>query len=566
MDDVPGQPRRRHSPSGPRKRPSSRMPRRTPNRRRSSGEESAQGEEAMKGVRQLQSRKLSQRFAMLISLLIGGISILFALASIQLFENKLKRELARYGFEQGLALKDYGQKVFSSYRPNKYYVGSKEWKKDKAVLENEINARPRIYGITIFNGRKSIMHVGAGIEEYVPPKEVLVLDLPNWDPEVQIWVAKLTVKGQTEEAMHIRLPTGKKIGNDQGFVHVAISQATVKKEVAALTPWTFGAVIFCILLGVLVARRLAAAVTQPISFLVEDVDIVARGDLSHQMRVRTTDEIGVLARRINRFVRGLREAQEKEEQHQRLNSDLNMAQVIMAHMMPKKIPDIPGLDIHPFYRPAREVGGDYYDFIPVDERHLAFVVADVSGKSVGGAMVAGTTRTIIRLMAPRNLSPADVLAQTNHHIFKDIPRGMFVTCMYALYNVSERTLIVASAGHNPILIWRADTGEVESVRPNGIALGFDSGKIFNKTVKEKSINIRRGDRVLIYTDGVVEAMNLEHEEWGDQSLKDFMAVNSEKSSRDFCRLLETALDKHKGKAEQHDDITFTTFRVAAAGT
>jgi serine phosphatase RsbU (regulator of sigma subunit) len=166
------------------------------------------------------------------------------------------------------------------------------------------------------------------------------------------------------------------------------------------------------------------------------------------------------------------------------------------------------------------------------------------------------------MMAPENLSPADVLSKTNYHVARDIRRGMFVTMMYVILNVRTFEMVIASAGHNPLAIWRAASGQVELKRPNGIALGFDRGPVFNRTIQEQRIQLMRGDRVLLYTDGVVEAMNAEHEEWGNARLHRFLVEHAKASSRDFVRLLVQALQEHQGETEQHDDITVVTFRVA----
>jgi phosphoserine phosphatase RsbU/P len=176
-------------------------------------------------------------------------------------------------------------------------------------------------------------------------------------------------------------------------------------------------------------------------------------------------------------------------------------------------------------------------------------------------MVMGTTRTILRMMAVNNLSASDVLSKTNFHVARDIKRGMFVTCVYAILNVRTREMTVASAGHNPMLIWRSATNSIEKVRPNGIALGFDKGPVFNRTVREQKVQLKSGDRVVLYTDGVVESMNEAREEWGDDKLDDFTLENATLPSKEYVRLLIKALEEHQGKAEQHDDITITTFRI-----
>ncbi|MCZ7647957.1 MAG: serine/threonine-protein phosphatase [Planctomycetota bacterium] len=262
------------------------------------------------------------------------------------------------------------------------------------------------------------------------------------------------------------------------------------------------------------------------------------------------------------MTRSLKEAREQEREVERLNSELDLAKEIHAQLMPQKLPNIPGYDIFTGYYCAKEVGGDYYDFIPVDGEHLAMVIADVSGKSIPGSITMSWTRTILRMMAPLNLSPADVMSKTNYHVAREIKRGMFVTCQYAVLNVRTREMTLASAGHNPMIIFRKQTGDCELLRPNGIALGFDKGPIFDRTIREKKIKLYSGDRVVMYTDGIPESMSPQREEWGEENLVRFSRQYAELSSKEFVRLLVQTLEKHKGDAEQHDDITVTTFRIA----
>ena len=237
------------------------------------------------------------------------------------------------------------------------------------------------------------------------------------------------------------------------------------------------------------------------------------------------------------------------------------AREIQAHLLPAKIPQLPGFDIYQAYSPAKDVGGDYFDFIPVDRENLGVVVADVSGKGIPGSMVMSSTRTVLRMLAAGNISASDTLAQTNAIVARDIKRGMFVTAIYGVLNVRQKTFTVASAGHNPMVLFRARTGQCELVNPAGIALGFDKGPIFNRAVKEQAIQLYKGDRVVLYTDGVVEAMDEKHEEFGDERFYKWVQANARIKSRDFVRALLRELDDHRGKADQHDDITVVTIMV-----
>jgi sigma-B regulation protein RsbU (phosphoserine phosphatase) len=248
-----------------------------------------------------------------------------------------------------------------------------------------------------------------------------------------------------------------------------------------------------------------------------------------------------------------------EEHFEALEHELSQASDVQANLLPSRIPRLPGYDIHVFYRSAKEVGGDYYDFIPVDSDRLAIAIADVSGKGIPGAMIMACTRTLFRMLSHRCGSPSETFRQTNVQISRDIKRGMFVTAMLAFLDVHKREMTVCSAGHNPMVIYRARTDQCELVNPDGMALGFDKGILFDRILKERPVSIEPGDRVVMFTDGVVEAMNVSNELYGEERFYEFIRQNAGMDSNAFIRALIRDLDDHKGKADQFDDITIVTF-------
>lgn len=315
------------------------------------------------------------------------------------------------------------------------------------------------------------------------------------------------------------------------------------------------------ILGVLISMKLASWVTRPLGALVEDIEVVSKGDLEHKTVPRSTDEIGLLARRFNEMTRKLMKAQKAELMRKMEQHELDLASKIQKSLLPKALPKVAGYEIFAFYKSAKDVGGDYYDFILADKEHLGFLVADVSGKGIPGSLVMSVTRSLIRLVARNKPSPAESLKIVNTFLARDIPQGMFVTCCYVVLNPVTRSITVCNAGHNPLLIYRHATKTVEKVRPPGLALGIQ-GPMFAKIAQEQTVQLEHGDRVVLYTDGVVESMNPADEQWGDPKFEQFIATYATRSSEEFVDLLVKALEKHQGSAEQHDDITIATFRVS----
>ncbi len=304
------------------------------------------------------------------------------------------------------------------------------------------------------------------------------------------------------------------------------------------------------------ARRAVA----PLRRLAGDMQAIAEGDYARRAAVTTNDEAGVAAQAFNSMAERLRLARLNEEETSRLESDLALARSIQNTLLPRRTPRIRGLDIHTAYRPAKEIGGDYFDFLPVDDGHMGLVVADAAGKSVPAALVMSTTRAVFRFVAPGGESAAETLAKVNAILSMDIPRGMFVTAYYVILDPRDCSLLCASAGHTPLLIARRD-GSVELLNPGGIALGFDGGAIFQRSIRESRVRLEPGDRVLLYTDGVVECVNPAHEEYSDRRLREFVRRNRELSSHDFVGALMADLDRHRASAEMRDDTTIVTFRA-----
>jgi sigma-B regulation protein RsbU (phosphoserine phosphatase) len=252
-----------------------------------------------------------------------------------------------------------------------------------------------------------------------------------------------------------------------------------------------------------------------------------------------------------------------EVERQMMAHELAIAEELQANLLPRKVPQIHGYDVSAYYRPSREVGGDYYDFIEIDADHLGILVADVSGKGIPGSIVMTETRALVKSEAVRTLSPAETLIRVNRVLYNDIKRGMFVTVFYMILSLQKAILSCVSAGHNPMVLWRKASNTCHLVNPNGLALGIDKGPLFEKTLKEQKIQLFKGDRFVLYTDGVIESMNQRHEQYGQNRFYLRTKQLADKSSSEFLSLLVTEVEQHQGDATQHDDITIVTGRTVA---
>lgn len=214
-------------------------------------------------------------------------------------------------------------------------------------------------------------------------------------------------------------------------------------------------------------------------------------------------------------------AQFNEELNQKrlLDYDLRLARRIQTALLPRELPAIPCLDLAAFNAPAREVGGDYYDAIRVDENHVGVLIADVSGKGVPGALVMSICRSLFRAQAPGCLSPARVLCAMNHTFSEDRYEDMFISVLYVILDHRDFRLTLARAGHlKPLLT--SDTNAIATeVESGGMALGMTDPETFESALEEISLMLKPGDTFIAYTDGVTEAVNSGGEEWGLDALR-----------------------------------------------
>jgi len=363
-------------------------------------------------------------------------------------------------------------------------------------------------------------------------------------------------KGSDQE---VRLYRMEKNGLD---FNVILSLARINEARGALKSSILLPVLVSILAGIGIAVWIGTLITNPIKLLMSDMNQVSNGDLDHKTVSHSKDEVGLLAATFGRMTEALRAAHDQEIESRALEHDLAIASEIQSNLVPKRMLKVPGYDISAYYRPSKEVGGDYYDFIEIDDENEGFIVADVSGKGVPGSLVMTMARAFIRMEAERsrNTSPADTLMKANRMLAQDIKKGMFVTALYCILNKRTNELRVASAGHNPLVVWRAATNQVQLVNPNGIALGFDKGPVFERTVKDEKIVLGHGDRIVAFTDGTVEAMNAQNQEFGDERFYTLIRDLAPRDSNQMLNLLVKELDEHKGNAPQSDDITIVTLR------
>jgi sigma-B regulation protein RsbU (phosphoserine phosphatase) len=250
------------------------------------------------------------------------------------------------------------------------------------------------------------------------------------------------------------------------------------------------------------------------------------------------------------------EAAEKK----RLDQDLQDANEIQRLLLPANEPDLPGYQISGFNLPARHVSGDYYDYVHIDDDRLGIAIADVSGKGVAASLVMATCRSVLRSQAVGQASPAATLRMVNAQLFPDIKEDMFISMAYAIIDRNSSSIALCRAGHDAPLLYSAHDRSVSKINPPGMALGIDSGGVFNRVTGDFSLTLERDDCLILYTDGVTEALDSQGEEFGMANVIKSILASAPDGAAGMIAKLTDDLRAFVGNHPQHDDITLIVIR------
>ncbi len=247
-------------------------------------------------------------------------------------------------------------------------------------------------------------------------------------------------------------------------------------------------------------------------------------------------------------------------QKKRLDHDLEIARDIQRILLPAEAPVINGFEISGLNIPARQVSGDYFDYIDIDDERLGVAIADVSGKGVPASIIMAICRSVLRSQAANNASPADVLQKVNRQLYPDIKEDMFISMAYLVVDHARATVTLARAGHDAPLLYHAASKTVNPLKPPGMVLGIDSGNVFDRITGDFAIPLERGDCLLLYTDGVTEALDQNEEEFGlERTIAAVRASANDGAAAIITRVIEE-LRAFVGATPQNDDITLIVIR------
>lgn len=348
-----------------------------------------------------------------------------------------------------------------------------------------------------------------------------------------------------------------------GYVHAWLDQQTITDKADARKFNLILIMALILAIGYTGSFFLIHRILTPFHSLADWVRQVVHGKVDQdEIDIDASDELGEIAQAFNEMTNKFRKAQVNLMEQQKLQKELQVAQEIQQMLLPNDFPKVEGYEIASFYEAAKEVGGDLFDFVEVDEDTIGICVADVSGKGVPGSLIMTMIRTALRLESRGNKNPADVLARVNSFVADDMKRGMFVTMFYVVLDSRNRIIHYASAGHNPMILFRGSTKQTYYLNPSGFPVGIQlpNPSLFAEKIETDSIRLREDDILVLYTDGITEAMNSQRDLYREERFLSAIRDNAHLDVGEFIKSINVDLKNFTGGAQQNDDITFVSIK------
>ena len=316
--------------------------------------------------------------------------------------------------------------------------------------------------------------------------------------------------------------------------------------------------ILVVLIGAGVAFWVGFQIVRPINEIIDDIRKISKGDLRHKTRVRGAGELELLGRTIDRMTRELQEAQEAELQLGIRNREMEFAEGVREALLPVATPLVEGYDVGAAHL-SGHFGGDFHDFIELEDGRLGLLVCDVSGQGVPAALIGATARAFLRRALCDGSDVLEALRAVNRELHRDVRRGMFVTALYALIDPQTAQVQVACAGHKiPLLRYCAADKKLRLIQPDGIALGFDKGPVFDRRLELAEFTMEIGDRLLLANSGPVSIENEAGEELGEKAFYSFMLKAVKLSTPKFLRSIRTSLTEYAGESGSSASVSLVT--------
>ncbi|MDD5440195.1 MAG: SpoIIE family protein phosphatase [Candidatus Omnitrophica bacterium] len=426
------------------------------------------------------------------------------------------------------------------------------------------------YGFLIGKNGRIITHP---LKELVMNETIFDLAEARGDPRLRA-IGKEMIEGRSGFTLSKSIVTGKKcwlayapLPASGWSLGVIFPQDELMADIHKLNAMVFFLGIAGFLFLLMVIILISRSITSPILMLHQTTKDIAKGNLDFELPPRrSSDEVGALAEAflymrtaLKKYIQELTETTASKE---RMESELRIAHNIQLSLVPKifpPYPDRPEFDIYAVLDPAKEVGGDFYDFFFVDATHFCIVIGDVVGKGVPAALLMAVTKTLVKTYAVESKSPELVLSKVNKELSEGNTSCMFVSIFIGIFDIKTADLVYSNAGHNPPIIMGKDRKPVFFDIAGATAAGIDE----TISYKNERLSLSKGDIICMFTDGVTEAFNREKEAFSEERLMSSLAASSGKPLKNIVGDVLGNILSFTGTAPQSDDITLLLFKINA---
>ncbi|MDT8357606.1 MAG: SpoIIE family protein phosphatase [Methanomicrobiaceae archaeon] len=425
------------------------------------------------------------------------------------------------------------------------------------TAEKLASINPNLVRIRVFDVHKNVFAKGGIYRSASPdPEQEIVLDqiLATRSGLVTSPDPHTTVKYLFLNQSDPNSPSDMSV-----IAQITYTDAILEEKLNSLLVFHLSLGFLAVLLGILSAYGASRLITKPINEIVEDVGIISKGELDHTIRSMRNAEFTILEQSINLMIRRIREESEELE---RKNAELKVAAEIQQSFLPQSIEQVPGFDLAALNVPAKMVGGDFYDIIPTAEipgrsGSFGIIIADVSGKGLPAAIFMALSKVVLHANATWHSRPMIAIREANTTISGESKTSMFVTAFYGIIDPASYSFTYVNAGHNPPMIVREESDSVRELDPTGIALGALEGAEYD----EKTVSLKSGDIIVLYTDGITEAMNDREELFGEERLRSILLKNRGLPADALAKVILDEIDLFSSGEPQSDDITLLIVKV-----
>lgn len=342
-----------------------------------------------------------------------------------------------------------------------------------------------------------------------------------------------------------------------GTVIIGLSDIIIRKEILNLITFVVPLSLVFLAISIVGSVVLASITIRPVKALSRGAAIIGKGNLDYRIEIDTRDELGQLAAEFNQMTTQIKEAKDKEIESRIMEEQIEMAKEIQEGLNPMAFYDKGGIQIKGYTKAARGVGGDYFDYIDINDDKVGALISDVSGKGVPASLVMVMIRTVFTSYITRkDVDCARVVRAINDSLSADFAIDKFATLFFMIYDRRSEELAFSNAGHGPLFCYRSSRNACTLTKLDGVPIGIEEDFDY----RQAKVKLHPGDMVLLYTDGITEMRNEAQEEYGLYRVQRIVMQNHHRTAADFVQLLVDDVEAFRGNEAPHDDTTILVLK------